>query len=73
MEHLGELSVNFQIQVEGAYQRQREWFSIIESSNVISNADLRVGEVRQFWKLDIADGLEEMAEGKRSDLRDWQS
>jgi magnesium chelatase family protein len=40
--------------VEVSRQKQRERFSKLKPSNVIANADTRVGEVRQFCKLDEA-------------------
>jgi magnesium chelatase family protein len=54
-DRLGESSETIGRRVETARQRQRERFSKIKSSNlVVSNADMRVGEVRQFCKLDEA-------------------
>jgi acetate kinase len=35
-------------------RRQRERFSNIKSSNIVANADMRVGEIGQFCKLDEA-------------------
>ena len=40
--------------VVAARQRQRVRFSNFKSTNVIANADMRVGEIRQFCKLDAA-------------------
>jgi magnesium chelatase family protein len=53
-DRLGESSEMIRGRVEGARQRQRERFSYMKSSNVIANADMRVGEVRLFCKLDEA-------------------
>ena len=39
------------IQVQAARTIQLERFSKIESSNIVANADMRVGEIRQFCKL----------------------
>ena len=51
-DRLGESSEAIRQRVEIARQRQRERFSNIKSSSVIANADMRVGDVRQFCKLD---------------------
>ena len=51
---LGESSECIRACVEAARDRHRERFSSIKSSNIISNADMRVGEVRLFCKLDEA-------------------
>jgi acetate kinase len=40
--------------VNPSHRRQRERFSNIKSSNIVANADMRVGEIRQFCKLDEA-------------------
>lgn len=53
-DRLGESSEAIRCRVESARQKQRERFSNVKSSNVIANADMRVGEVRQFCKLDEA-------------------
>jgi magnesium chelatase family protein len=53
-DRLGESSEAIRQRVEIARQKQRERFSSIGSSNIICNADMRVGEVRQFCKLDEA-------------------
>jgi magnesium chelatase family protein len=53
-DRLGESSETIRQRVEAARQRPRERFSKIKSLNVIANADMRVGEVRQFCKLDEA-------------------
>ena len=53
-DRLGESSKNIQVRVEVARQRQRERFSSMKSNNVLSNADMQVGEVRLFCKLDEA-------------------
>ena len=39
------------IQVQAARTIQLERFSKIESSNIVANDDMRVGEIRQFCKL----------------------
>ena len=49
----GESSEAIRTRVQAARQRQRERFVNIKSAHsVVSNADMRVGEVRQFCKLD---------------------
>jgi len=53
-DRLGESSEVIRGRVECARQTQRERFSNIKSLNIISNADMRVGEVRLFCKLDEA-------------------
>ena len=53
-DRLGESSEAIRERVEAARLRQRERFSTMKSNNVISNADMRVGEVRLFCKLDEA-------------------
>ena len=53
-DRLGESSEAIRGRVECARQKQRERFSNMKSNNVISNADMRVGEVRLFCKLDEA-------------------
>ena len=53
-DRLGESSEAIRERVEGARGKQNERFSKIKTSNVISNADMRVGEVRLFCKLDEA-------------------
>ena len=53
-DRLGESSECIRSRVETARQRQRERFTTMKSNNVISNADMRVGEVRLFCKLDEA-------------------
>jgi magnesium chelatase family protein len=50
--HLGESSECIRTRVEAARLRQCERFSNMKSNTVISNADMRVGEVRLFCKLD---------------------
>ncbi len=53
-DRLGESSECIRGRVEAARQIQRERFASMKSNNVISNADMRVGEVRLFCKLDEA-------------------
>src|SRR5574337_1520220 len=53
-DRLGEASEAIRERVEAARRRQRERFSTMKSTNVIANADMRVGEVRLFCKLDEA-------------------
>src|SRR3972149_4915039 len=51
-DRVGECSEGIRSRVEAARQRQRERFSQKESVHVLANADMRVGEIRQFCKLD---------------------
>jgi magnesium chelatase family protein len=53
-DRLRESSEYIQTRVEAARQIQCERFSGMKSNNVISNADMRGGEVRLFCKLDEA-------------------
>ena len=56
-DRLGESSECIRARVEATRQRQSERFLNMKSNNVISNADMRVGEVRLFCKLDEAGDL----------------
>ncbi len=51
-DRLGESSEAIRARVEAARQRQRERFSKLKSNHILANADMRVGEIRQFCKLD---------------------
>jgi magnesium chelatase family protein len=53
-DRLGESSEVIRARVQAARDIQNERFSHGESKGIISNADMRVGEVRQFCKLDKA-------------------
>jgi len=53
-DRVGESSECIRTRVEAARQRHCERFSSMKSNNVISNADMRVGDVRLFCKLDEA-------------------
>ena len=53
-DRFGESSEAIRERVERARQRQRERYSNNRVSDVICNADMRVGEVRLFCKLDEA-------------------
>lgn len=53
-ERLGEASEAIRGRVEVARERQRQRFQSIDGSAILANADMRVGEVRQFCKLDQA-------------------
>ena len=53
-DRLGESSETIRERVEAARERQGQRFSKMKSTNVISNADMRIGEVRLFCKLDEA-------------------
>ena len=50
-DHLGESSASIRKRVQAAKNIQLERFSKLESSNIIANADMHVGEIRQFCKL----------------------
>ncbi len=53
-DRMGESSKTIRCRVETARQRQRERFASIKSAHIFANADMRVGEIRQFCKLDEA-------------------
>ncbi|MEP6895825.1 MAG: ATP-binding protein [Chloroflexota bacterium] len=48
---MGESSEAIRARVQAARNIQLARFSTIESSNIVANADMRVGEIRQFCKL----------------------
>jgi len=48
---LGETSEVIRKRVQTARNIQNKRFSEVEASNIVANADMRVGEVRQFCKL----------------------
>ena len=50
-DRLGETSASIRKRVQAARDIQLARFSKIESSSIISNADMRVGEIRQICKL----------------------
>jgi magnesium chelatase family protein len=47
----GETSESIRARVQGARNIQLARFANIESSNIVANADMRVGKIRQFCKL----------------------
>lgn len=51
VERVGESSEAIRARVESARQRQRERFTNLDRSSVVSNADMRVGEIRKFCQL----------------------
>jgi len=50
-DRIGESSEAIRARVQAACDIQLARFSKIESSNIVANADMRVGEIRQFCKL----------------------
>jgi magnesium chelatase family protein len=50
-DRLGETSESIRARVQAARNIQLTRFANIESSNIVANADMRVGEIRQFCKL----------------------
>jgi predicted ATPase with chaperone activity len=48
---MGEMSESIRARVQAARNIQLARFANIESSNIVANADMRVGEIRQFCKL----------------------
>lgn len=50
-DRVGETSESIRARVQAARNIQLARFSNIESSNIVANSDMRVGEIRQFCKL----------------------
>lgn len=50
-DRMGETSESLRARVQTARNIQLKRFSNIESSNIVANADMHVGEIRQFCKL----------------------
>ena len=50
-DRMGETLESIRARVQAARNIQLTRFANIESSNIVANADLRVGEIRQFCKL----------------------
>jgi len=50
-DRMGETSESIRARVQVARNIQLARFANIESSNIVANADMRVGEIRQFCKL----------------------
>jgi len=50
-DRVGETSESIRKRVQAARNIQLTRFANIESSNIVANADMRVGEIRQFCKL----------------------
>ncbi len=50
-DRLGESSETIRARVQAARDIQQKRFSVNSSSDIICNADMRVGEIRQFCKL----------------------
>jgi magnesium chelatase family protein len=48
---LGESSVSIRARVQTAREIQRARFSSLQSQDIVCNADMRIGEIRQFCKL----------------------
>src|SRR6185295_18984969 len=48
---MGEMSESIRARVQAARNIQLARFANIESANIVANADMRVGEIRQFCKL----------------------
>ena len=48
---MGETSESIRARVQAARNVQLTRFANIESSNIVANADMRVGEIRQYCKL----------------------
>src|SRR5512147_1224769 len=50
-DRVGESSESIRARVQAARNIQLQRFSKIETSNIVANADMRVGEIRQFCRL----------------------
>jgi magnesium chelatase family protein len=50
-DRVGELSGSIRARVQAARNIQLARFSKIEPTKIVSNADMRVGEIRQFCRL----------------------
>lgn len=50
-DRMGKTSESIRARVQAARNIQLARFANIESSNIVANADMRVGEIRQFCKL----------------------
>jgi len=50
-DRMGETSESIRARVQAACNIQLARFAKIESSNIVANADMRVGEIRQYCKL----------------------
>jgi magnesium chelatase family protein len=50
-DRLGESSESIRARVQAARNIQLQRFSKLESSNIVCNADMHIGEIRQFCKL----------------------
>ncbi len=50
-DRVGETSESIRVRVQTARDIQQRRFSNLESSDIVCNADMRVGEIRQFCKL----------------------
>jgi magnesium chelatase family protein len=50
-DRVGESSASIRVRVQAARDLQTRRFSNIESSDIVCNADMRVGEIRQFCKV----------------------
>jgi magnesium chelatase family protein len=50
-DRLGETSASIRARVQAARDMQRNRFSNIETADIVCNADMHVGEIRQFCKL----------------------
>jgi len=54
-DRMGETSASIRARVQAARNIQLTRFANIESSNIVANADIRVGQIRQFCKLQEED------------------
>ena len=50
-DRMGETSESIRPRIQAARNTQLERFSKIETSNIVANADMRIGEIRKFCKL----------------------
>jgi magnesium chelatase family protein len=52
-DRIGESSEIIRVRVQDARDIQLARFTKIESSNIVANVDVRVGEIRQYCKLQV--------------------
>ena len=50
-DRVGETSESIRARVQAARDIQQKRFSVVEASDIVCNADMRVGEIRQFCRL----------------------
>ncbi|HLE90803.1 MAG TPA: hypothetical protein VI753_06615, partial [Anaerolineales bacterium] len=64
-DRLSESSESIRARVQAARERQLTRFSNNGSSEIVCNADMRVGEIRQFCRLQVCPEQRRREEGQR--------